>query len=289
FVNYLKRRVEEKSIVLLGYRVHYLHFPCAKPKATLVCFHGWLDNAASFAPLANALADYEVYAWDFPGHGKSAHRHPGERYHFIDLVPFIDAALISIPAKNKILVGHSMGAGGAAFYAGSVGESFSKLILLEGGVPFTAPEEKTAAALGESVRFFRKSWSTIQSPFYKNKDDMVKIRMRINALSEKAARVLVDRAVVKTPQGYKWRADFRLRAPTLVRLTNAQVMNLAQSIKAPTLIVLGEKGMKELQVLAKHSKKLIRHAVIKTLPGGHHLHMEAPDELVSLMRKFIEE
>jgi len=41
----------------------------------VLCLHGWLDNAASFIPLAPLLDKLEVFALDFPGHGNSEHRH----------------------------------------------------------------------------------------------------------------------------------------------------------------------------------------------------------------------
>ena len=43
---------------------------------TIVCLHGWLDNANSFATLAPLLAtqfNMRVIGIDLPGHGKSSH------------------------------------------------------------------------------------------------------------------------------------------------------------------------------------------------------------------------
>ena len=112
-----KRKKVECRAELLGYKTTYLHFPAKHAKGTLVCFHGWLDNAASFVPLAESLPDYEFFAWDFLGHGKSAHKHLGDRYHYIDLIPFIDAALFHLGKDNIILTGHSMGGHGALVLA----------------------------------------------------------------------------------------------------------------------------------------------------------------------------
>ena len=42
----------------------------------VLCLHGWLDNAASFVPLAPLLDRLDVVALDLPGHGHSEHRHP---------------------------------------------------------------------------------------------------------------------------------------------------------------------------------------------------------------------
>ena len=43
----------------------------------LLALHGWLDNAASFAPMAAHLAAFDLVALDLPGHGASSHRAEG--------------------------------------------------------------------------------------------------------------------------------------------------------------------------------------------------------------------
>ncbi len=282
-----KRKAREKTTRLLGYRTQYLHYSCKKPRATLVCFHGWLDNAASFVPLAEHLGDFEIFAWDFLGHGKSEHRHLGERYHYIDLVPFIDAALAEVHSDKKILVGHSMGAGACALYAGASSVSgIQKLILIEGFAPMTAETEDAAKILGEGIADFKKA-QNLPKPHYDNFSDAVKVRMRINSLSEEAAIPLVKRASLKTKNGYTWRADFRLRAPSLVRMTSPQVKTILSQISVPTLVVLGDKGMPQLRTAVDKKEEFFPHAVVETLPGHHHLHMDSAAEVARVIDRFL--
>jgi len=280
------RKPREKTARILGYRTRYLHYTCAHPRATLVCFHGWLDNAASFTTIANALPDCEIYAWDFLGHGKSEHKHAGERYHYIDLVPFIDAAWQSVEAAHKVLVGHSMGAGACALYAGAAGHTVKKLALIEGFSPMTAEPEDAAKILAEGVKEFKKA-QLLPKPDYKSIADAVKIRMRVNGLTEAAALPLVKRAIMRTRNGITWRADFRLRAPSLLRMTQAQVKNILQSIEAQTLVILGDKGMPELKKAAEAYRGWIKHATIETLPGHHHLHMENASGVAGRIAEFL--
>jgi pimeloyl-ACP methyl ester carboxylesterase len=281
-----QRKPEEKSANILGYNARYLHYTCAHPRATLLCFHGWLDNAASFTTLANTLADYEIYAWDFLGHGKSEHKHAGERYHYIDLVPFIDAAWQSVEAPHKVLVGHSMGAGACALYAGAAAHHVKRLVLIEGFSPMTAEPEDAAKILAEGVKEFKKA-QLLPKPDYKTIADAVKIRMRVNGLSETAALPLVKRAIMRTKTGITWRADFRLRAPSLLRMTQAQVKSILQSIEARTLVILGDKGMPELKKAATTYSGWIKQGTVETLSGHHHLHMEKSSGVAERIAAFL--
>lgn len=281
-----KRRAVEKKARILGYSASYLHFPTRRPKGVIVCFHGWLDNAASFVPLAEGLKDFEIFAWDFLGHGKSEHKHAGERYHYIDLVAFIDAAVAHVAVGDIILLGHSMGAGACALYAGSAVSKVSKLVLIEGFSPMTAEAADAAKILGDGISDLKKA-EKLPKPVYKKFAEALAVRMRINGLSEATARPLVRRATVKVKGGYTWRADFRLRASSLVRMTFAQVENILGKITAPVLVILGAKGMPELRRVAEQKQNLFQKGTLMILPGHHHLHMDHATEVVAEVRKFI--
>lgn len=281
-----RRQKTESRTTILGYRANYLHFKARRARGTLVCFHGWLDNAGSFIPLAENLPEYEIFAWDFLGHGKSAHRHTGERYHYIDLVPFIAAALEHIGRKDIVLVGHSMGAGAAALYAGAIGEHVKALVLIEGLSPITAEAEEAPKILAVGVREFSKALA-LPKPVYASLDEALKIRMRVNNLSREAARPLVQRAIKKVPGGVTWRADFRLRAPSLLRLTQSQVKSILSAIKVPGLLILGESGMAELTRVAESDIALKKIFQIVRLPGHHHLHLDNATQVAEAMRNFL--
>ena len=48
--------------------------PGQQGKPLLIALHGWLDNGASFLPLAPYLADFHLVCVDLPGHGHSDHK-----------------------------------------------------------------------------------------------------------------------------------------------------------------------------------------------------------------------
>lgn len=282
-----KRRAEEKNAKLLGYKTSYLHFRNRQARGVMVCFHGWLDNAGSFIPLAQALPELEIFAWDFPGHGKSAHRHPGERYHYIDLVPFIEAAVRHIAVPEVLLCGHSMGASASALYAGALGERIKALLLIEGLSPIVSEPEEAAQILANGVRGFYWAQS-LAKPVYRSLEDAIRVRMRANGLSRESLLPLVKRAVKRVPGGITWRADFRLRAPPLLRLGYDQVKNILLGIRVPALLILGQDGMPQLTEAVRKEKKLRKKLEIALLPGNHHLHLQYPDAVAGSIRQFLQ-
>jgi pimeloyl-ACP methyl ester carboxylesterase len=111
----------------------------------LLALHGWLDNAASFAPLAPLLAAHRrVIALDLPGHGHSAHLPKGvHRYNNLDQVdPILDFA-DALKLERFDLLGHSLGAGIASLAAAAAPARIGKLLLIEGLGPLADDGSQT--------------------------------------------------------------------------------------------------------------------------------------------------
>lgn len=76
----------------------------------VLALHGWLDNAASFSPLAPYLSQHHVVAVDLPGHGHSSHLPASAHYHLADNLYWIESVLEALSWRRCVLLGHSMGA-----------------------------------------------------------------------------------------------------------------------------------------------------------------------------------
>ena len=102
--------------------------------APVVCVHGITANAFCFQALADSLArDCRVISYDLRGRGDSdrpAAGGYGIPAHAEDLAAFIDALGVERPA----VIGHSLGAFIALYFASHYPDKLSKLILLDGGV-----------------------------------------------------------------------------------------------------------------------------------------------------------
>ncbi len=97
----------------------------------VVCVHGITANAFCFQALADHLADSNrVLAYDLRGRGDSDRPAGyGVPAHADDLAAFIDA----LGLERPVVIGHSLGAFIALYFAAHHPDKLSKLVLIDGG------------------------------------------------------------------------------------------------------------------------------------------------------------
>ncbi len=111
----------------------------------IICVHGITANAFFFQSLADDLSsDYQVFAYDLRGRGDSDKPEDGYSVpiHAADLAALIDELGLDRP----IIIGHSLGALIALYFAAHYPEKLSKLVLLDAGtpLPWNTPAEQPA-------------------------------------------------------------------------------------------------------------------------------------------------
>ena len=255
--------------------------PAGKP---VVLMHGWLDNCGSFEPMKPYLSDYRVLALDSPGHGHSAHLPSGMAYHFLDLVYVIQDLAAHFELDNFYLVGHSMGGAAATLYA-SVESRVSKLVLIEALGPLTTNAERTLKLMQESIGD-RRALAGKQLPVYDKVDEALKIRAAVSKMPEELIRPIVERGLMPYKNGFSWRSDPRLRVTSINRLTEAQLTTLLPAIECPTLLIEAEEGLFTNNEVIQARKEHFSTLETQLLPGGHHVHMEAPQRTAELIKAF---
>jgi pimeloyl-ACP methyl ester carboxylesterase len=97
----------------------------------VLALHGWLDNAASFIPLAQHLHGIELVAPDLPGHGASPHLPPGADYSFAAAVNSVLDIADALGWDRFSLLGHSMGAGISSLVAAACPQRIERLVAIE--------------------------------------------------------------------------------------------------------------------------------------------------------------
>ena len=126
----------------LTYHVQVWGEPAAD-KTPLVLLHGWMDVAASYQFVVDALSHSRyVIAPDWRGYGQTS-AGGADNFWFPDYLADLDFLLDHYAPQAQVdLVGHSMGGNVAMLYAGVRPERIRRLVNLEGfGMAATTPDE----------------------------------------------------------------------------------------------------------------------------------------------------
>lgn len=252
----------------------------------VLCLHGWLDNAASFVPLAPYLKDFDLLALDFAGHGFSSHRAETGRYYFPEHLYDVDAALSVLGWDTCHIIGHSMGGGVASCFASALPERVERLVLLDAVGILTLPTDQTARQLRLSMKSVRKSRSYLRP--YESVEEAMLARQKNSPLSDEAARLLCERSLEHTGDYYQWRTDPRLnwRSPQL--LSDAQALDLLAAIRSPTLVITSASVLDYLGKDMMHKRlAAITDCKHVTDDGHHHFHMEQPERAGACITEFL--
>jgi pimeloyl-ACP methyl ester carboxylesterase len=258
--------------------------------APVLALHGWLDNAASFARLAPALAErHYVVAPDLTGHGQSDRRSADATYNVYDDLPQLHALVRQLGWERFALLGHSRGAIISALYAACFGEQVSHLILLDG----VAPPPLRESAFVEQMRNFvtdRERLLSRPNRIFRSVADAITVREE-QGLDRRSADLIARRNLKPCEGGFTWSTDPRLRGASAAKMTRAQVDAMLAALPRKTLLLMAERGLAatapgRFGTLAGRSPDLI----LEEVPGGHHFHMqEGVDTLAARITRFLDE
>ena len=254
----------------------------------LLALHGWLDNAASFDPVAPFLAmRRQVVAVDLAGHGRSRHRAPSNWYPYVDYLDEIGELLDQLGDGPIDLLGHSLGATLAAVVASLAPERVGRLALIEGLGPITLDARNAHEQLRRA--FVARAGFSERLRVFENLDAAVEARTRAGELGPASARLLVERGTRRVEGGFVWSSDARLTLPGAQRFSEEQLLPMLAAIAAPTLLVLAEPAAPYLprEVIDRRVAG-VREIEVVRLDGSHHLHMERPAEIAALIGAFLE-
>ena len=254
----------------------------------LLALHGWLDNAASFDAPAPLLAkDFRVIALDMPGHGRSAHLPPGvTRYHVMDYVDHVLNAADALQLLHFNLLGHSLGAGVASLVAAAAPARIGKLALIEGLGPLADGGSHTLQRWRDAEA--QRSLSRRAPRVFANIEEALAARVAVGDLATDEARALVTRSLREVEGGYAWSSDPRLRLPTPLRIDESQLRRLLAGIESPTLLLLADPQTSYLpRAMMEARATCVRDIRIERIAGRHHLHLQHPEEVATLLLAFL--
>jgi pimeloyl-ACP methyl ester carboxylesterase len=251
----------------------------------LLCLHGWMDNAASFAPLAEALPQFRWVALDYAGHGASDHRPEAAHYYFTDYLFDLDAVLDDLGWDRCTLVSHSLGTGIAACYACADPQRVERIAMLDGiGV---VTEEPTHAA-----QRLTRSLHSVRHPrdhrrVFPSIGLAARARQLKNPMADASARLLAERALREVEGGWRWRTDPRAMWDSPYWMSEAHALNLLKGVKCPVLVVVTPFLERYLGDRLEARLDALDDVVALRVDGGHHLHMDAPERFSPALLDFL--
>ena len=255
--------------------------------APVLALHGWLDNAASFQPLAAQLVqqlDLDLVAIDLPGHGHSDWLASG--YSQPDQAAEVLAVMAALDWSRACLLGHSMGASIACLLAASLPERVSQLVCIDALGPLSAEPGQTVARLRQHLLAVQPEQRRQPRPL-PSIEHAVRARLQAGQLSPANARALVERGLVQRGEHWQWRSDPALTLPSAVYMAETQVQAMLAAISCPALLLQADPpGRFITPLLQQQRQACVPGLQVVALPGGHHLHMENADQTSAAVVEF---
>jgi pimeloyl-ACP methyl ester carboxylesterase len=261
--------------------------------APFLCIHGFLDNIKSFYPILPYWLRQQrhVVLFDLPGHGYSEHRAKSAGYDFLDWLPVVQSVVAYRCRRPVILVGHSLGAAIASFYASLFPKQVAGLILIDGIAPFVRRGDEA----WKIYQQHQTSTTRLQDKpglRYASVAEAVRFWLRlVPGLSAHNAEALVSRnlsTMALDTQSLTWRYDERLRCSPSYFMTQEQVESFLTHVQAPTLFVHAQPGLRLDEDILRIWLAAMPHTQYRPIPGPHHVHMESPMAIANCMHTFLQ-
>jgi pimeloyl-ACP methyl ester carboxylesterase len=264
--------------------IHGLHIGAGQP-LKLLCLHGWLDNANSFVPLLPHLPNAEIVAIDLPGHGLSDHHSPGFAYTIASYAHTVLQVAEALDWSHFTLIGHSLGGSITPLCAVAAAEQIDKLVMIDALGPLSEAPSK----LPERIRRFHEDFNNPNKHSgraYASIEQAVETRLMANKMDRASAQLIVERQLMQTDEGYRWRFDRQLRLASPSYFTEEQVQEILKAIQCPVLCILAEDGyIVARDEMMPRLNSLANKTVLK-IPGFHHLHMDTPEPIAAAINEF---
>jgi pimeloyl-ACP methyl ester carboxylesterase len=301
----VRRESRSRFVTVRGLRTHVLEWGDARlespERPPLVMAHGWMDVAASFQFVVDALeTERHVFAFDWRGFGLSEAPPGTDCYWFPDYLGDLDAVLDALaPGHSVDLLGHSMGANVAMIYAGVRPERVRRLVNLEGfGMPETRPQQ--------APRRYAQWLDELRQPArLRDYDSLAEVAERLRKtnplLSEARAAWLAPQWSRRATGGDgtgRWQilGDPAHKRINPVLYQKAEVLECWKLIAAPTLWVEGDRTdvakwwgnrypREDFEARLALVPRLERHVLS---PAGHMLHHDQPEALAALVQRFLD-
>ncbi|HRZ76190.1 MAG TPA: alpha/beta fold hydrolase [Bacteroidales bacterium] len=239
----------------------------------LFLVHGFLESSTMWEDLIIKLQqDYRCIAIDLPGHGRTSTFASTHSMAFMAMLTNLVMERESIPEAT--FIGHSMGGYVALQYLRTYNRKLSGLILLHSHASGDdAATLKNRQRAIEIIKHDRREflYSFIDGLFAP--ENLKRLDQRINELRVNAEKMQPD-AIIAAIKGMRERRDS---------------MDLLESTDIPVIFIGGDRDSRiPVEKIIQQSSLSPNIAVQILANTGHMGHLEAADDLVSIVREFLE-
>jgi pimeloyl-ACP methyl ester carboxylesterase len=268
-------------------------------KTPLVMVHGWMDVAASYQFVVDALShDHYVIAPDWRGYGKTQSGGV-DNFWFPDYMADLDFLLDHYsPGRPVDLVGHSLGGNVVMLYAGVRPERIRRLVNLEGfGLPATTPDMAPARYAKWMDELKKLHRGELDMKAYDAVSGVARRLMKTNPrLSPDKANWLAEHWAEEDAEG-KWtimgQPAHKVIGAHLYQ--QEEVLALYRRLSMPVLAVEASDNSLDLWWKGKFTLEQY-HERIQSVPNveigfipdaGHMMHHDQPGVLAAMIERFI--
>ncbi len=267
--------------------------------APLVMVHGWMDVAASYQFVVDAMKeDRHVIAPDWRGYGLTGSG-GADNFWFPDYLADLECLLDHYAGDQPVdLVGHSMGGNIVMIYAGVRPQRIRRLVNLEGfGMPATRPEQAPARYARWMDELKKLHQGELDLSTYPEVDGVARRLMKTNPrLGQDKADWLARQWSRQNDQG-RW----EILGEPAHKITNAQlyrveeILALYAAITAPVLAVEAEHNSLDQwwggkYTLAEYHERLktVKDVRVERIANaGHMMHHDQPEVLAQHLDAFL--
>ena len=299
-----RRMAASRFISVRGLRHHVLTWgdpALATPtRPPLVMLHGWMDVAASFQFVVDALpSERHVIAFDWRGFGLTD-TPAGDTYWIPDYVGDLDGVLDQLVPEQPIdLLGHSMGGNVVMLYAGLRPTRIRKLVNLEG---FGMPRVDPSQAAKRFVQWLDDLKSTHALKPYLSAEAVAARLQKTNPLLRgDRARWLAGHWSKRVPgangEPDTWHllADPNHKRSSPIMANVDEWLEFWKRITAPVLWIEGDRtdvgiwwGDRYTKTEFHERLNVVRQAERHVVaPAGHMLHHDCPEDVARLVESFL--
>lgn len=231
----------------------------------VIVLHGWGCNIDTVIPIFNILKEqYKVYAIDLPGFGKS--EEPKDAIGSFEYAEIVNSFLMELGIEKATFIGHSFGGKLSIIFGSKYPDLVEKIILVNsaGLIPKRGARYYSKVYGFKSLRFIYKKL------FFWLKDDekMKKFYKKFGSDDYKDSSGVMRKVLVK--------------------VVNENLHPLLKDIKAPTLLVWGDKDDATPLYMGKIMEKEIKDSGLVVLEGtGHYSYLDDYQRFSAVVKSFM--